>query len=460
MMKRLALLTILFNALFFAGGCSHLGNLQETAQILEEIEETEASVEEKIEVPLEAAVPEPEPVKEEVVLPRAYSYVEEDRMPVLRNQGDENSCWAYASLSALESSMDEDAAGPYATDHLILQNPFGRSFSEGGSYMVSMSYLLSWTGPVNEGTQESDEEAADEPVSVHVQEIRQAQAKDYETIKRFVYLYGGVETALYVDFQNNMEDSSYYKKETNAYCYFGENSSNHEVLIVGWDDDYPAENFLGNVTENGAFLCLNSWGENFGDEGTFYVSYEDVNIGGYGVVYSRIDPPDNYDRIFQSDLCGYTAQIGYEQESAWFANVYTSQEPINVRAVGFYATGAKTKYEIYAVPKFADEKSFDEKELLCTGFLEDAGYYTIDLPEPVKVTEQTAFAFVVKITTEGASYPVAVECPVEGLSENADISDGRGYLSYQGTSWEQVEMTKDYNICLKAYGDLQTSEND
>lgn len=453
MMKRLLLFTILLNVLSFAGGCSPGRNLQETAQILEKCEEADAIAEEVFEAPSEA--------EDEVILPRAYSYVEEDRMPELRNQGDENSCWAYASLSALESSMDEDSSGPYAADHLIMQNPFGRSFSEGGSYMVSMSYLLSWTGPVNEEKQESDEEAAEEaPVSVHVQEIRQSQAKDYEAIKRFVYLYGGVETALYVDFQNNMEDSSYYKKESNAYCYFGENSSNHEVLIVGWDDDYPAENFPGNVTENGAFLCLNSWGENFGDEGTFYVSYEDANIGGYGVVYSRIDPPDNYDRIFQSDLCGYTAQIGYEQESAWFANVYTSPEPVDVRAVGFYATGPQTKYEIYAVPEFADEKSFDEKELLCTGFLEDAGYYTIDLPAPVKVTGQTAFAFAVKITTEGASYPVAVECPIEGLSENADISDGRGYLSYQGSSWEQVEATKDYNICLKAYADLQISEND
>ena len=65
------------------------------------------------------------------------------------------------------------------------------------------------------------------------------------------------------------------------------------------------------------------------------------------------------------------------------------------------------------------------------------------------------FAIVVKIITEGAEFPVAIECPVEDLSENADMSDGRSYLSLQGTLWEHIEETKNYNICLKGYADLQ-----
>ena len=227
------------------------------------------------------------------------------------------------------------------------------------------------------------------------------------------------------------------------------------MVIVGWDNNYPAENFVGDVTQDGAFLCLNSWGEAFGNAGTFYVSYEDVNIGGYGVTYSRIDGSDNYDRIFQSDLCGYTAQIGYQQDSAWFANVYTAEEALQVRAVGFYATGANSEYEIYMIPTFQDENSFVFKRLIAAGELEDAGFYTIDFSEPVNVEAGDDFAVVVKIITENAEYPVAIECPVEGLSENADISDGRGYLSLQGNLWEHVEATKEYNICLKAYADLQ-----
>lgn len=414
-------------------------------------------VSESSEIPiLPSVIPEQEKTVTQVELPRSYNYIEENRMPMLRNQEGTNTCWAFAALSALESSIDEDASGVYSVDHLTCHNPFGQKFENGGSYVVTMAYLLAWEGPVLEETDPFDGESPEglEPCA-HVQEVRISEPKDYDAIKRFIYLYGGVESALYLDFDEYMTESSYYNEEKNSYCYQGEASSNHDVVIVGWDDDYPAENFVGDVTSNGAFLCQNSWGENFGDSGTFYVSYEDVNIGGYGVAYSRIDPPDNYDRIFQSDLCGYTAQIGYQQKTAWFANVYTAEEAISLRAVGFYATGKNTEYEIYFVPEFRSEDSFDDKMFVCNGYLEDAGYYTIDFPETFDIEAGSDFAIVVKITTENAEYPVAVECPVEGLSEQADISDGRGYLSYQGSRWEHIEATKNYNICLKAYADLR-----
>ena len=185
------------------------------------------------------------------------------------------------------------------------------------------------------------------------------------------------------------------------------------------------------------------------------MSYEDVNIGGYGVAYSRVDAADNYDKIFQSDLCGFTAQIGYMQESCWFANAYTAEEAILVRAVGFYTTGKFTEYEIYMVPEFEGKGSLKERQYICNGFIEDAGYYTIDFPEAIPVEAGNDFAIVVKIITEDAEHPVAIEYPTEIFSAQMDISDGRGYLSLQGNLWDHVEQTKNYNICLKAYADLQ-----
>ena len=356
----------------------------------------------------------------------------------------------------MESAKDEDVQGGYAVDHLIYQNPFDNSFDDGGSYMVSMAYLLSWSGPVAEEADPFDGTSEESLMpEVHVQEIRQIEPKDYEAIKRFVYLYGGVESALYLDFDEYLENSECYNEEKFSYCYQGEAGSNHDIVIIGWDDHYPAENFVGNVISDGAFLCQNSWGESFGDHGIFYVSYEDANIGGYGVVYSRVDDIDNYDQIYQSDLCGYTAQIGYEQEECWFANVYKAENDILLRAAGFYATGAHTEYEIYVISNFVDEKSFRKKEYLGNGFLEDAGYYTIDFSREIEIDAGTNFAVVVKIMTQNAEYPVAIECQVEGLSENADLADGCGYLSYQGSMWEHIERTKDYNICLKAYADFR-----
>ena len=442
-MKKLFLLMAILAVMCLTAGCAE--------------EETKAVVYTELEeAPMLPAFQQENTLEEEICLPSSYSYIEENRMPTLRNQGDTNSCWAFAAMSALESSTDEDSKGPYSVDHLIHQNPFGKQFEEGGSYIVTMAYLLAWEGPVLEEEDPFDGEVEENlQESIHVQEIRQSEPKDYEAIKRMVYLYGGVESALYVDFQGIIIESSYYHDMYNSYCYTGEEISNHDVLIVGWDDNYPAENFVGNVTQDGAFLCMNSWGEAFGDAGTFYVSYEDVNIGGYGVAYSRIDSVDNYDRVYQSDLCGYTAQIGYQQDSAWFSNVYSAEENLLIRAAGFYATGESSEYEVYMVTNFQDEKSFAFRRLAATGKLEDAGFYTIDFLEPFSVEAGNDFAVVVKIKTKNAEYPVAIECQVEGLSENADISDGRGYLSLQGNLWEHVEATKDYNICLKAYADVQ-----
>lgn len=444
-MKKIFLCTAFCLVLLLMAGCG--AKEEHTLEISSELTEVPS---------LPSFVDEPERNITEIELPQSYNYIEENRMPVLRNQEGTNTCWAFAALSALESSKDEDAAGVYSVDHLTFHNPFGKEFEEGGSYIVTMAYLLSWTGPVLEENDPFDGQSMDgqEPC-IHVQEIRQAEPKDYEAIKRFVYLYGGVESALYVDFDEYMMESSYYNEEYNSYCYPGEQISNHDVVIVGWDDNYPAENFVGEVTSNGAFLCQNSWGENFGDSGIFYVSYEDVNIGGYGVVYSRIDSVDNYDKIYQADLCGYTAQIGYQQEECWFANVYTAEEEISLKAAGFYATGKNTEYEIYVISEFSDEDSFQNKNFICNGYLEDGGYYTIDFPEKIEIEAGNDFAIVVKITTENAEYPVAIECQVEGLSENADMSDGRGYLSFQGILWEHIEATKNYNICLKAYADLR-----
>ena len=62
-----------------------------------------------------------------------------------------------------------------------------------------------------------------------------------------------------------------------------------------------------------AHLFANSWGENFGENGVFYVSYYDSNIGTHNVVY-RIEDVDNYDNIYQSDLCGWVGKMGYEKE--------------------------------------------------------------------------------------------------------------------------------------------------
>jgi C1A family cysteine protease len=58
------------------------------------------------------------------------------------------------------------------------------------------------------------------------------------------------------------------------------------VLIVGWDDAFPASSFRSGHRPpgDGAFLIKNSWGADWGDKGFAWVSYHDATIGDAPVV--------------------------------------------------------------------------------------------------------------------------------------------------------------------------------
>ena len=224
-------------------------------------------------------------------------------------------------------------------------------------------------------------------------------------------------------------------------------------MIVGWDDNYPKENFNSKLEADGAFICMNSWGEEFGDEGLFYVSYYDSNIGMHNAVYTRIEDVENYDNIYQSDLCGWVGHLGYEEDSAYFANVYTARGDEEIKAVAFYATGKDTSYEIYYVDGFAGEESFNKRVYLQSGKFINGGFYTVDLESPIRILEGTRYAIVIKIKTPGTTKPIAIEYKAGQGTRNVDITDGEGYISYTGRSWEHVEESKECNICLKMYTD-------
>ena len=72
-------------------------------------------------------------------------------------------------------------------------------------------------------------------------------------MKEAVYTKGGVETAIYSDMIDADSSSEYYNEETHAYYYDGSEGINHDVVIVGWDDNYSKNNFNKAPKKDGAF---------------------------------------------------------------------------------------------------------------------------------------------------------------------------------------------------------------
>ena len=388
------------------------------------------------------------------VIPTMFDMREKGRVSKVRNQGSYGTCWAFAATSALESSLYPEEENLFSVDHMSMSNSYNVNQYDGGEYTIGMAYLAAWQGPVYEKDDPYGDGKTNGSLTAvkHVQEMQIIDGKNYEGIKEAVFQYGGVQSSLYSTIRSSQGSSEFYNKDTSAYCYIGTEKPNHDVVIIGWDDNYPASNFNTPLEGDGAFICQNSWGEDFGEGGIFYVSYYDTNIGTHNVVYTRVDETDNYDHIYQSDLCGWVGKMGYDNEEIYGANVFTAEGDEDVAAASFCATGADTSYELYLVHDFEDEKSLDDRIKVAEGSCKQAGYYTVDFKTPMQVKAGERYAIVLYIKTPGAAHPMAIEYDSgEASLDTVNLEDGEGYISYNGRTFVNVKEKQDCNLCIKAF---------
>lgn len=406
-----------------------------------------------------------------VVYPPLYDLRDSNGVTGMRDQGSAGSCWAHSTLASLESyllhnrSETWDFSENSAKNILVSSNMdgFDREHDGGGFDLFTAAYLTRWSGPVLESTDPYNDLSGISPsnttVVKHVQKILILPGfNGNDTLYKWMITnYGAVSVAMWYG-------NSYFDSENNSYYYNDEVLyANHAVTLVGWDDNYDAHNFTPVAPGNGAFIIKNSWGDNWGEDGYFYVSYYDAVMGNDEGIYGLDTKPyggnfmftaenvSNYDHIYQYDGLGWTACTGYNNTTAYAANVFTASSNEMLEAVSFYTVDSNTFYNIsvYLEPGDGPVNSSGPVSVQ-NGSISIAGYHTIDLNTNVSLLEGQNFSVVVQFTTPNYNYPIAIEAPVSGYSSNAHAEAGQSYLSLNGTEWNDL-ADDDTNVCIKIF---------
>ncbi len=223
-------------------------------------------------------------------------------------------------------------------------------------------------------------------------------------------------------------DGQYISKNWAHYTYTTEESANHAVAIIGWDDAYPKENFVEghNPPADGAWLVKNSWGSeerSFPDKGPgwglenekgehtgyFWISYYDQSISMPEAlefdktnIDSSLDDSfviDSHDYMPVNDISG-----GSSENEIKMANVFKATCAEQLEQVSCETTypGTKVIHQIYLLAD--DFKTPVDGKLVATteSTHEFGGYHKVNLETPILVQKDQHYAIVqTHITPEG-----------------------------------------------------------
>ena len=372
-------------------------------------------------------------------------------LPPVKNQGTCGSCWSFATYGTLESLLKKQtgAVNDFSENHLKQLHGFDPGPCDGGNIQMSSAYFSRYHGVVTEAEDSDDQTATKQPcitcspsqyVDSAVFMPVKANVNDNDYIKQALMDHG----ALYVSF---FWSSGAYTASDYTYYYTG-SGSNHAVVVVGWDDTK-----ITAAAQPGAFIVRNSWGDSWGENGYFYVSYYDTSFAFRSLGYIDDHKNDTPKKVYFHDTLGMTGAWGYGDGEDWGANVFTPDEDGIINAVSFYATASGLTYEVFIYDEFNKNPVSFTGQLGTTvhGSVDHMGYYTVRLAESVPVTAGNSFGVVVKFTTPGYIYSIPLERPIGGYSSAAEASPDESFISDTGSSWEDLtSQLSNSNVCIKA----------
>ena len=428
-------------------------------------------------------------------------------LPDVRDQGSYGVCWAFSTISLIETNLIKknlvsndidlselhlvnytyncvnDPLGGLEGDINKFDTSYGSVMQYGGNVEMAANSLLDWEGAVNEDVvpytteyvrqvenNQLDDSLAYGKDVAHVQNFYRVNTTSKEDVKKAVMDYGAVSISYWSD-QSSDWSTQYYNSLTAAYYCPEGHTTNHAVNIVGWDDDYSSDNFATKPEGNGAWIVRNSWGSEYGKDGYFYLSYYDKSI--YSVGYTlEAELSDNYNNNYQYDgamLYGYMGYTGSNKYSNIFeakANLGGSE---NIKAVSFM-TGSSTNlnYTVSVYTNLSDDTNPESGTLAAqkSGVTTYDGMYTVVLDSSVNINEGKKFSVVVEVNSNSGktaylAYERSMQSGKAGYWCTASVKANQSFINSPYNGWNDFS-NKSYggNFIIKAFTDNETTTVD
>ncbi|MBQ7169601.1 MAG: putative Ig domain-containing protein [Synergistaceae bacterium] len=402
----------------------------------------------------------------------------------VKDQGSYGTCWAHASIGAIESNLLMKGLGTYDLSEMQLAwftfkgNDSSKIFGnvsatvlktvldQGGNSFYPTAMFTRLSGPTTEAeapyaVRPSKDSPDDYTKAVRLREVEylrmgssstdelnvNSSAAERNNVKRRIMEYGSV-MASYCDNQSN--NKYYYNKTASngTAFYYNSSSTNHAVQIVGWDDSYSRSNFRTNPGVDGAWLIKNSWGTSFGDNGYFWMSYAQYLTDGTAFIAENVNPDM---KVYDYSPLGWCANWGWIGTSAMHtANVFRSErDNEKLTEVGFFTPNNNLPYQVKVYTGLSSMPSSTpingNPVATMSGTMTYAGWHTLTLNTPVNLTKGQYFSVVV-------TYTNYTKAPVEmsGAMASRAVIDTGSFFSYNGTRWE-TGTSNNVNATIKAY---------
>ncbi len=444
-------------------------------------------------------------------LPSAYDSREYGYITSVKNQNPYGSCWAHAAMASIESYMIKHSVpvgtGSAATTSLNLSETqhcfFNYSdaydaegmltgdkttltgsdncLNAGGNGEMSAYTLMSWVGAANESdanvlqyskastvvSSGLDSQYSYQYDVSHVQNSEWIPGTNIEAIKEAIMKYGAGNISYYAGGNTTYTYTYQCTIDNTSQSSSSHKWANHAITVIGWDDTIAANKFSPNKPSgNGAWLCKNSWGTSYFNQGYMWISYEDTSVLEEYIYFYDAEPIDNYDHNYQYDgTCnpvpyGSGNRTGFANDTK-VANVFTAKGKEDLKAVALCNWDEAMTYtvEIFKNPDTGNPSS---GTLMTTqsGYLAFSGYYTIELDNPVRLNAGDTFSVVftqhVPVADDSGKY---VHTPYDATFNDSSVVSwarwthaNHGNTSYYkepNGNWTDCPDNGDYRI--KAY---------